>query len=321
MRWRFSIAMLLVLFAFGKFCAEPQKSKRDFKLEANSKEFWALIDPDAKLTTVATGFGFTEGPVWDSEGFVFVSDEVTNKIFRVYADGRKEELISLGDPDGNTYDHQQRLIDCASVLRAIIRIDRQGKYEILADRFEGKRFNSPNDVVIGPDGAIYFTDPTLDLPEGQKQEVPYQGVYRLDSSGKVTLLTKEMSQPNGLAFSPDSKHAYVDDSDRRNILVFDFTSEHSFANGRVFGEEPGGKDDGVPDGIKVDQAGNLYVTGPKGVWVWDSAGHHLGTIVLPEQPANLAWGDADYQTLYITATTSVYKLRTKTHGFIPYLSR
>jgi gluconolactonase len=320
MRWKFSIAMLLVLFALGTLCAGLQKSKRDFRVEADSKEFWDLIDPDAQLTTVASGFGFTEGPVWDSEGFVIVSDEVANKIFRVYADGRKEELISLGDPDGNTYDHQQRLIDCASLLRAIIRIDRQGKYEILADRFEGKRFNSPNDVVTGPDGATYFTDPTLDLPEGQKQELPYQGVYRLDASGKVTLLTKEMSQPNGLAFSPDSKHAYVDDSDRRNILVFDFTSEHSFANGRVFGEEPGGKGDGVPDGIKVDQAGNLYVTGPKGVWLWDSAGHHLGTIVLPEQPANLAWGDADYQTLYITATTSVYKLRTRTHGFIPYLS-
>jgi len=320
MRCRFSIAILLVLAALGTLCARPQKSKRDFKLEANSKEFWALIDPEAKLTTVATGFGFTEGPVWDSQGFVFVSDEETNKIFRVYMEGRKEELISLGDPDGNTYDYQQRLIDCASVLRAIIRIDRQGKYEILADRFEGKRFNSPNDVVIGPDGAIYFTDPTLDLPEGQKQELPYQGVYRLDPSGKVTLLTKEMSQPNGLAFSPDGKHAYVDDSDRRNILVFDFTAEHSFANGKIFGVEPGGKGDGVPDGIKVDQAGNLYVTGPKGVWVWDSAGRHLGTIVLPEQPANLAWGDADYQTLYITATTSVYKLRTKARGFVPYLS-
>jgi gluconolactonase len=321
MRWRSSIAILLVLVALGKLCAGPQKPKRDFRLEANSKEFWALFDQDAKLGTVATGFGFTEGPVWDPEGFVLVSDEVANKIFRVYLDGRKEELISLGDPDGNTYDRQRRLIDCASVLRAIIRLDRQGKYEILADRFEGKRFNSPNDVVTGPDGAIYFTDPTLDLPEGQKQELPYQGVYRLDPSGKVKLLTKEMSQPNGLAFSPDGKHAYVDDSDRRNILVFDFSSANGFANGRVFGEEPGGKGDGVPDGIKVDQAGNLYVTGPRGIWVWDSAGHHLGTIVLPEQPANLAWGDADYQTLYITATTSVYKLRTKTHGFIPYLSR
>lgn len=317
---KLSIALLSVLFAFGTLSAGPQKSKREFKLQANSLEFWALFDRDAKLTTLATGFGFTEGPVWDSQGFVYVSDEDTNKIFRVYPDGRKEELISLGDPDGNTYDRQQRLIDCASVLRAIIRIDRQGKYEVLADRFEGKRFNSPNDVVTGPDGAIYFTDPTLDLPQGEKQEIPFQGVYRLDPSGKVTLLTKEMSQPNGLAFSPDGKHAYVDDSDRRNILVFDFTAEHTFANTKLFGEEPGGKGDGVPDGIKVDRSGNLYVTGPQGIWVWDSSGHHLGTIALPEQPANLAWGDPDYQTLYITATTSVYKLRTKARGFIPHLS-
>src|SRR5947208_14820769 len=115
---------------------------------------------------------------------------------------------SLGDPDGNTYDRQQRLIACASVLRGIIRIDRQGEYEVLADRFEDKRFNSPNDVVMGPDGALYFTDPTLDLPNGQKQELPFQGVYRLDVSGKVTLLTKDLSQPNGLAFSPDGKRFY-----------------------------------------------------------------------------------------------------------------
>jgi gluconolactonase len=319
MSLRFPIVFLLIFLALGKLCAEPQKPKRDFRLEAITKEFWDLFDRNAKLETVATGFGFTEGPVWDPEGFVFVSDEVANKIFRVYMDGRKAELIALGDPDGNTYDQQQRLIDCASVLRGIIRIDRQGKYEILADRFEGKKLNSPNDVVTGPDGAIYFTDPTMDLPEGQKQELGFQGVYRLDPSGKLTLLAKDMSQPNGLAFSPDGKHAYVDDSERRNILVFDFTTEHSFSNERVFGLEPGGKGDGVPDGMKVDQAGNLYVTGPNGIWVWDAAGHHLGTVVLPEQPANLAWGDADYQTLYITATTSVYKLRTKARGFVPYL--
>jgi len=320
MNWRFSLAVVIALSLTTKFYAGMPDHNREFQLQANSADFWFLFDRGSELSTVASGFGFTEGPVWDPAGFVYVSDEVTNKIFRVYLDGKKEELIALGDPDGNTFDRQQRLIDCASVLRAIIRIDRQGKYQILADRFESKRFNSPNDVVVGPDGAIYFTDPTLDLPEGQKQEIPFQGVYRLDAAGRVTLLTKELSQPNGLAFSPDGKHLYVDDSERRNIRVFDFTAEHRLENGRIFGEEPGGKGDGVPDGMKLDQAGNVYVTGPKGIWVWDPKGRHLGTIILPEQPANLAWGDADYGTLYITATTSVYRLQTKVRGFIPYLS-
>jgi len=321
MKWRLPL-LLLILVSFSAKLHDGQKDpNRSFELEAKSPEFWKLFDQEAKLTTVATGFGFTEGPVWDGAGFVYVSDEVTNKIFRVYLDGKREELAALGDPDGNTFDPQQRLIDCASVLRAIIRIDRQGKYQILADHFENKRFNSPNDVVLGPDGALYFTDPTLDLPEGQKQEIPFQGVYRVDESGTVTLLTKELSQPNGLAFSPDGKRFYVDDSERRNIRVFDFTSAHALANGRIFAEEPGGKDDGVPDGMKLDEAGNIYVTGPKGIWVWDPKGNHLGTIILPEQPANLAWGDADHKTLYVTATTSVYSVRTKVHGFLPYLAK
>jgi gluconolactonase len=268
---------------------------------------------------VATGFGFTEGPVWDQAGFLYVSDEEINKIFRVFTDGHKEELISLGDPDGSTYDRELRLLDCASVLRAIIRISPDGKYTVLADHYQGKKLNSPNDVVLGPDGAIYFTDPTLDLPQGEKQEIPFQGVYRLGENGDVTLLTKEFSQPNGLAFSPDGKHFYVDDSELRNIRVYDFVPGGTLANGRIFAEEPGGKGEGVPDGARVDQQGNIYVTGPKGIWVWDPQGHHLGTIVVPEQPANLTWSDADYQTLYITATKSVYKLRTKTRGFVPYL--
>ena len=298
--------------------AGAQKSTRHFELQANSPKLWSLVDRDAKLETVATGFGFTEGPVWDPAGFLYVSDETLNKIFRVYvSDGRKEELIALGDPDGNTYDHRGRLVDCASVLRAIIAVSKDGKYGILADGYEGKKFNSPNDVILGPDGALYFTDPTLDLPPGEKQELPFQGVYRLDPNGKVRLLTKDLTQPNGLAFSPDGKRFYVDDSEQRNIRVYDVAPDGSLVNGRIFGNELGEKNDGVPDGIKVDEQGNLFVTGPKGIWVWDTQGNHLGTIVVPEQPANLTWGGKDLHTLYITATTSVYRLETKTRGYVP----
>jgi gluconolactonase len=293
---------------------------RDFKLEPLSPKFLELIGRDAKLETVATGFGFTEGPMWDPGGFLYVSDETINKIYRVYPNGKKEEVIALGDPDGNTFDRRHRLIDCASVLRAIIEVTPDGKYTVLADHYEGKRFNSPNDVIVGPDGTLYFTDPTLDLVAGEKQEIPFQGVYRLDDKGNVRLLTRDLTQPNGLAFSPDGKKFYVDDSsEQRNIRVYDMSADGTLVNGRIFGEEPGGKNDGVPDGIKVDKNGNLFVTGPKGIWVWDAKGNHLGTIVTPEQPANLTWGDKDYRTLYITATTSVYRLTTKTQGFVPYL--
>jgi len=298
--------------------AAAQKSQ-SFRIESLSPKFLELIDSSAKLETVASGFGFTEGPMWDPAGFLYVSDETINKIFKVYTNGRKEEVIALGDPDGNSFDRKHRLIDCASVLRAIIEVTPDGKYRVLADRFEGKRLNSPNDVIVGPDGAIYFTDPTLDLVAGEKQEIPFQGVYRLDASGRLRLLTRELGQPNGLAFSPDGRKFYVDDDEQRNIRVYDVASDGTLIHGRVFGEEPGGKDDGVPDGIKVDQNGNLFVTGPKGIWVWDANGNHLGTIVMPEQPANLTWGDPQYDTLYITATTSVYRLRTKTRGFLPYL--
>src|SRR3954453_11092381 len=220
--------------------ASGQKPDRKFELEAISPMFWKLISRDAKLGTVASGFGFTEGPVWDKTGFLYVSDEEINKIFRVYTkDGRKEELISLGDPDGNAYDRQGRLIDCASVLRAIIAVYKDGKYQVLADKFEGKRLNSPNDVVLGSDGAIYFTDPTLDLVKGEKQEIPFQGVYRLYEKGKVRLLTKDLTQPNGLAFSPDGKRFYVDDSEEKNIRVYDVAPDGGLTNGRLFGDDKG----------------------------------------------------------------------------------
>jgi gluconolactonase len=318
----FSLCLLLLCFLLPASAQGP----RTFELQGLSPKFWDLVDHNAKMDKVATGFGFTEGPMWDAAGFLYVSDETLNKIFRVYPDGRKEEVISLGDPDGNTFDRQHRLIDCASVLRAIIEVTPDGKYKILADHFEGKKLNSPNDVIVGPDGALYFTDPTLDLVAGEKQELPFQGIFRLGTDesgdkGNLRLLAKDMSQPNGLAFSPDGKHFYADDDDKKNIRVYDVAPDGTLSNGRTFGDEPeSAKHEGVPDGMRVDKNGNLFVVGPKGIWVWDDKGNHLGTIVTPEQPANLVWGDADYRTLYITATTSVYRLHMKAQGFVPYLN-
>jgi len=293
---------------------------RQFELKAESPQFWKLIDRRTTARRLSDGFGFTEGPVWDPRGFLFVSDEEQNKIFRVFPDGRREAVFETGDPDGSTLDRNHRLITTASVLRALIEVEPNGSYHVLADKYEGKRFNSPNDVVLGPDGALYFTDPTLDLPKGEKQEIPFQGVFRLRSDGTVRLLTQELVQPNGLAFSPDGRRLYIDDSKTREIHVYDVGSSGELSNGRLFGKEEGPPHSGVPDGMKVDLKGNLFVTGPLGIWVWDANGNHLGTIVMPEQPANLAWGDADFRTLYITATTSVYQLKTKTRGFVPYMA-
>ncbi len=292
--------ILMIAAISGLLCAMlclpagAQTPTRKFELQGLSPKFWKLIDHRAELTKVASGFGFTEGPVWDEKGSLYVSDETLNKIFKVdVKSGEKREVIALGDPDGKSY-------------------------TTVADRYHGKRFNSPNDVVLGPDGAIYITDPTSDLPKGQKQETPFQGVYRIAKNGTVTLLTKEIGQPNGLAFSPDGKKFYVDDDQDLNIRVYDFHPHGTISNGRIFGSEKAPEKDGVPDGMRVDTAGNLYVVGPRGIWIWSAVGEHLGTIVVPEQPANLTWGDAGYSTLYITAGTSVYRIPTKAHGFIPY---
>ena len=308
--------ILITLLLCAAPAAQTQRPTRAFQLKPESPAFSKLIPEGAALEKVAGGFGFTEGPVWDPQGFLYVSDEVQNKLARVFPDGRVETMLEIVDPDGSTLDADGHFVTTASALRALIRVAPDGKYTILADKFEGKKFNSPNDVILGPDGALYFTDPTLDLPKGDTQEIPFQGVYRMGRDGAIRLLTKDLSQPNGLAFSPDGKRLYIDDSKQRDIRVYDVAKDGSLQNGRLFGKEEGRG--GVPDGMRVDVNGNLFVTGPQGIWVWDPEGHHLGTIVMPEQPANLNWGDSDWSTLYITAETSVYRLKTGTRGFVPY---
>ncbi|QNI36642.1 SMP-30/gluconolactonase/LRE family protein [Edaphobacter albus] len=317
-RWRVvSLAVALSCLAAANLAA--QRRQRSFSLEADSPEFWSLVAKDAQLVTVGSGFGFTEGPIWEPGGTLIVSDEVTNELCRLYPDGHHETIMKLGDPDGNTLDQQRRVIVTASVLRSLIRLSPDEKsYTVIADRYQGMRLNSPNDVTLGPDGALYFTDPTLDLVKGEKQETPWKGVYRLASDGTLTLLVRDLSQPNGLAFSPDGRYLFVDDTERKEIWRYTFHKEGTVSDGVLFAEEKSTDAPGVPDGMKFDRKGNLYVTGPGGIWVWSPEGKRLGRILLPTTAANLTWGGEDRSTMWITAGPKVYTLKMKVAGYLPY---
>ena len=293
---------------------------KPFELHALTPEFWKIFDKEAKLATLASGFGFTEGPVWDPAGFVWASDEENNKIVKVYDDGHTEDMVSLVDPDGSTYDKQHRLLSTASGLRAIIRLSADGKsFETVVDHYQGKKMNTPNDIVIGPDGAIYFTDPIIDMTPEQKQdqELP-PSVYRLGPDNKLTLLTAELKAPNGLAFSPNGKYLYINDDDKKNIRRYRFKNG-TITEGMDFGDMKDPVNRGVPDGMKVDKSGHIFVSGPGGFWIWNSKGVHIGSVQMPHGMANLTWGGPDDSKLYITAGNTIYMLPTKTRGILGYL--
>lgn len=270
--------------------------------------------PDLKYAErLATGFGFTEGPLWLPEGYLIFSD-IPNNVIRSWhpVHGVGVYRAPSGNSNGLTLDRAGRLIACEHGNRRVSRTEPDGTVVTLADRYQGKRLNSPNDVVVRSDGTIYFTDPPYGITPEEK-ELDFNGVYKLSPDGELTLLAADFDRPNGLAFSPDESLLYIDDSPRRHIRVFRVAPDGTLQGGEIFADMQS-DGTGSPDGMKVDIEGNLYVTGPGGLWVFAPSGEHLGTIVLPEKPANCAWGDADRLSLYITARTSLYRLRVTVPG-------
>lgn len=267
---------------------------------------------DGAVERVATGFVFTEGPVWHKEGYWLFSDIPSNRIHTVTPDGKVEVFREpSGNSNGLTLDRQGRLIACEHGNRRVSRSGADGVPVAVAETYEGKRLNSPNDVVVHSGGALYFTDPPYGI-KPEQQEQPCAGVYRLDPDGQLRLLVNDFERPNGLAFAPDESLLYIDDSQHQHIRVFEVTADGGLANGRLFADlrHDG---DGVPDGMKIDRDGNVFCTNALGVWVFGPDGASRGLIEVPEVPANCAWGE-DGKTLFMTARTSVYKVRVKIEG-------
>ena len=271
-----------------------------------------------KVERVPGDYKFTEGPVWSPWGTLLFSDIPANRIYEIAASGQKVYGEPSGNSNGLTFDREGRLIACEHGNRRVSRTERDSKITVMADRFEGKRLNSPNDVVVKSDGSIYFTDPTYGIKK-EEQELDFQGVYRIKPDGKLEVLVKNFKMPNGLCFSPDEKKLYIADStELRHVRVFDVKPDGTLTGGTVFAKVGPG---GAPDGMKVDNSGNLLSTGPGGIWIFDPTGKHIDTIPTPETPANCGWGDADGKTLYITARTSLYKVRLPVGGELPGRSK
>jgi gluconolactonase len=351
---KFSIAVLGINGAIGKlpdnyiwvrnavidFYKNGLPANKDWKdigkIYTINEKLNSIIQPGTKIEKIADGFSFTEGPVWHPDGYLLFSDPNTNTIYRynpanhnvtVYMSHSGYTGADIGDygqpgSNGLAIDKDGRLIIDQHGNRRVIRIEKKGPVTVLADKIDGKRFNSPNDVVLKSDGSIYFTDPPYGLPEfynDKRKELDYQGVFMI-KNGKVSVVSKDLGGPNGLAFSPDEKYFYVTNWDIRDIhntktiWRYEVQPDGALKNGKIFFDFNLTEDDEALDGLKIDKAGNLFVSAPGGLWIISAAGKVLGKIVTPERPANMAWGDADGKTLYMTAHSSLYKVRINTGG-------
>ncbi len=292
----------------------------------------AIVSPGAKIEKLAGGFMFTEGPVWVRDGgYLLFSDPNNNLIYRwseedgvsAYRTHSGYAGINIGEyvqpgSNGLTLDAQERLTINEHGNRRVTRLEKNGQLTVLADHYQGKRLNSPNDLVYRSDGALYLTDPPFGLPkffEDPRKELSYSGVFCL-INGELKLVSKDLTGPNGLAFSPDEKYLYVDnwDEKRKVIMRYDVHPDGTLSDGRVFldaTKEPG---EDAWDGMKIDVKGNLYLSGPGGLWIISPEGKHLGMIVGPEHPHNLAWGGEDHKTLYLAAQTGLYRLTVNISG-------
>jgi gluconolactonase len=289
-----------------------------------------LVPKETRIEKLAGGFTFTEGPLWRPSGALWFSDVVGNLVRQWAPDGTVTVVLQPGGYDGNSLpaggyvgpngmvaDKDGAVLLCQHGNRRIVRITPDRKVTTLVDRFEGKKLNSPNDLVFRSDGSLYFTDPPYGLlkqDDDPTKELKFNGIYRL-AGGKLQLLAKDMTRPNGIAFSPDEKTLYVANSDekRKFWMRYDVAAGGAISNGRVFADVSAETADGLPDGMKVDSLGNVYATGPGGVWVFTPDGKHLGTIQPPETPANCAWGD-DGKSLYMTARTGLYRIKLAVAG-------
>jgi gluconolactonase len=294
----------------------------------------AIVGADAAIERIATGFEFTEGPVWMPEGHLLFSDPNRNTIYRWSPDGQVSTFrtksgyagVNIGEyrqpgSNGLTIDRAGRLTINEHGNRRVTRLERNGALTVLADRYEGKRLNSPNDLVYRSDGSLYFTDPPFGLPkvyDDSRKELPFSGVFRL-ADGKPQLLTTELKGPNGIAFSPDERYLYVGnwDLEKRVVMRYPVKADGTLDRGSVFFDLTSSQGEEAIDGVKVDATGNVYISGPGGVWIVSPAGRALGVIQPTELPANFAWGDTDGRTLYMTARTGVYRIRLNVAGVRP----